>query len=393
MTTFKVATIAAKSLVRIWRDRTALFFTILLPFAIILIIGLAIGGFSSERVPIAIVHKGSGPLTADLLRRLDHTPLSPRAYTDEERVRRDVRRGAVVAGVVIPADYDAVVTSGKHADIVFLADLSHGFPAAIRSAVQAAVAGQGAELQAARFTSVRLHKPFAQALAQARRVEQIVPGVGVQTQTIGTSSRHSFVIPSGFEYTAPANLVLFVFITSFAGSAALIESMRLGVSRRMFSTPTSAGTIVSGETAGRFTIAMLQGLYILALGLLVFRVSFGNPLAASVLVVMFALVATAFAMLAGTVLRTPEQAGSIGPIAGIAMGMLSGCMWPRLIMPPFMQHLGLLFPQAWAMDGFVKLIALHGTLRDIVPQLAVLAAFVVVLLPLATWRLRRQIVA
>ena len=67
----KALAIAQKSLVRIWRDRTAMFFTLLLPFAIILIIGLAIGGFSSTRVPVGIV-RGSGPLTADLVKRLDH---------------------------------------------------------------------------------------------------------------------------------------------------------------------------------------------------------------------------------------------------------------------------------------------------------------------------------
>jgi ABC-2 type transport system permease protein len=94
----------------------------------------------------------------------------------------------------------------------------------------------------------------------------------------------------------------------------------------------------------------------------------------------------------GSVFRTPEQAGSIGPIAGIAMGMLAGCMWPRFIMPVPMQRLGQLFPQSWAMDAWIKLIADHAGLGGILPQLAVLGAFAVVLLPLSTWRLRRSIV-
>src|SRR5207302_3527015 len=233
---------------RIWRDRAALFFTILLPFAIILIIGLAIGGFSNTRVPVGIVRTGSGPLTSDLVERLDHPPLLLRTYANEDKIRRDVRRGAIVAGIVVPADYDATVRSGKSTNVVFVADLAHGFPAAIRSAVQAAVSGQGAELEAARFASAHTRKPFDTTLAQARRVEAIVPGIGVKTETIGAAYRNRIVIPSGFEYTAPANLVLFVFITSFAGSAALIESRRLGVSRRMLGTPTSAGAIVTGET-------------------------------------------------------------------------------------------------------------------------------------------------
>jgi ABC-2 type transport system permease protein len=74
------------------------------------------------------------------------------------------------------------------------------------------------------------------------------------------------------------------------------------------------------------------------------------------------------------------------------MGMLAGCMWPRFIMPAPMQRLGALFPQTWAMDGFVRLIA-GAHLRGIVPQLAVLALFFAVTFPLATWRLRRSIAA
>jgi len=389
----KALAIAQKSLLRISRDRSALFFTILLPFAIILIIGLSIGGFSNTHVPVGIVHNGSGPLTSDLVMRLGHRPVTLRTYTSEEKLRKDIRRGAVVAGIVVPSDYDAAVKGGKPANITFVADLAHGFPAAIRAAVQAGVSGQGAELQAARFASAQTHKPLDATLAQARRVQSIVPAIGVKTETIGANYKNRILIPSGFEYTAPANLVLFVFITSFAGSAALIESRRLGVSRRMLGTPTSAGEILGGETAGRFTVAALQGIYIVLLGVLVFRVSFGNPLAAAVLVIVFSLVATAFAMLAGSMLRTPEQAGSIGPIAGIAMGMLSGCMWPRFIMPPFMQHIGQLFPQSWAMDAFIKLISQHATIGQILPQLGVLTAFAVVLLPLAAWRFRRSIVA
>jgi ABC-2 type transport system permease protein len=151
--------------------------------------------------------------------------------------------------------------------------------------------------------------------------------------------------------------------------------------------------VLAGEALGRFAIAFFQAIYIVLLGILVFGVKFGNPFAATVLVAVFALVATAFAMLAGAVLKTPEQAGSIGPIAGIAMGMLSGCMWPRAITPASMQRLGDLFPQSWAMDAWIKLIADHAGIAGILPQLAVLGAFAVVLLPLATWRLRRSIIA
>jgi ABC-2 type transport system permease protein len=65
----------------------------------------------------------------------------------------------------------------------------------------------------------------------------------------------------------------------------------------------------------------------------VFGVDWGDPEAALLLVTVFALVGTGVGMLLGAVLRNSEQATSIGPPVGIALGMLGGCMWPLAIVP------------------------------------------------------------
>jgi hypothetical protein len=114
--------------------------------------------------------------------------------------------------------------------------------------------------------------------------------------------------------------------------------------------------------------------------------------AALLLVTVFALVGTGVGMLLGAVLGNAEQATSIGPPVGIALGMLGGCMWPLAIVPEPMRVVGHLFPQAWAMDAFIALIAKDAGLTGITRQLAVLAAFAAALLVLATWRLRKALV-
>jgi ABC-2 type transport system permease protein len=177
-----------------------------------------------------------------------------------------------------------------------------------------------------------------------------------------------------------------------AGARALIEQRVLGIARRMLSTPTSIATIVAGQTAGRFAIALFQGLFILLIGELVFGVRFGDLGAAVVLVVVFALVATSVSTLAGSVLRNAEVASSVAPPLGIALGMLGGCMWPLEIVGPTMKTIGHITPHAWAMDAFVALIARGADLGAIVPQLLVLLAYAAVLLPVATWRLRAALV-
>ena len=66
-------------------------------------------------------------------------------------------------------------------------------------------------------------------------------------------------------------------------------------------------------------------------------------------------------------------------------------MWPLLIVPPVMRAIGHGTPHAWAMDGFISLVARQGHLRNIAPDLLAMAAFAVVFLAAGTWRLRRSI--
>jgi ABC-2 type transport system permease protein len=386
----KALIMAGSALRRLARDRLALFFLVLLPVVIIAIIGITFGDAASERLPVGIADEGAGPLGDELRAALAASPaLDPRGYDDTDALGKAVRRGVVSAGVVLPAGYDQALRAGRAAEVTFVVDQTRPAPAPVRSAVSAVVARQAAEVKAARFAADHAGVGFDTALARARALSALPEQVRVEATTIGGRED---ALPTGFNYTAPANLVLFVFITSLAGAAGLIEARRLGVTRRMLATPTTASTILFGEALSRFAVALLQGMIIFLVGWLVFGVDWGDPPAALILVVTFALVGTGVGMLLGSVLRNAEQATSIGPPVGIALGMLGGCMWPLAIVPQPMRVVGHLFPQAWAMDAFIALIAKGEDIAGIARQLAVLAAFAVALLALATWRLRRALV-
>ena len=381
---------AGVTLRRLARDRLALFFVVLLPVVIILVIGITIGEGESDRLPVGVLDQGGGPLGAELQADLATSPaLEPRGYDSLDALRKAVRRGVVAAGVVVPAGYDQALRAGRDAQVTFVVDQTRSAPAAVRTAVAAAVTRQAAIVRAARFAAGTAGVSFDAALARARALSGEQAQVRVEATTIGGREN---ALPSGFNYTAPSNLVLFVFITSLAGAAALIEERRLGVTTRMLAAPTTASTILFGETLGRFLVALLQGLIVFTIGWLVFGVHWGDPPAALLLVTVFALVGTGAGMLFGTVLRTAEQATSIGPPVGIALGMLGGCMWPLAIVPAPMRVAGHLFPHAWAMDAFIDLISEDAGLAGIAGKLAVLAGFAAVLLAVATWRLRRALV-
>lgn len=383
----KVMTIAWMSLRRLMRDRLSLFFVILFPALIILLVGVAIFKQQEGGLKVGVVRSDQGPFGAELERQIDRTDLIEVVrFEDPDSLRKAVRRETVISGLIIGREYSTSLRSGELARLEFLVPPGSGTPAAVRSTIAAIATVQGGQAKAARFATEISGGSFERNLQLARSAD-VSSRLKVERSTVGTSDE----FPGGFSYPAASNLVLFVFISSLAGASELILVRQAGISRRMLSTPTSVWTILLGQGMGRFVVALFQGAIIFVLGLALFDVDWGDPLATSALIVGFAAVSTGVSMLMGTVFRTPEQASSIGPPLGIALGMLGGCMWPLEIVSPTMKTIGHLTPHAWAMDGFIDVLSRSAGIGDIASKIGVLAIAAGVLMTVSTLRLRHAI--
>lgn len=146
-----------------------------------------------------------------------------------------------------------------------------------------------------------------------------------------------------------------------------------------------------GETVAYVLLALLQSLLIVGIGALAFGVAWGDPLAAGVLITVWALVGTGSGLLAGALFRTPEQVHAVGPALGTGLGMLGGCMWPLALVPDWLSTAGHAVPHAWAVDAWTTLLSKDGDLPAILRHLVVLTAFATVLLALASFALRRRL--
>ena len=387
----QAAAIAGANLRRTFRDRTALFFIVVLPVVIIVVIGSTFGG-DEDAFEVGVVDGDRGSaLSRELVARLRRSDvLDLASYRTVGGLRRAVRREELAAGLVVPPGYEAALRGGGQARLQLVADPTSDATPAVRAAVAAAVSGQGVVAAAARVAAAETGADFDQAVGTARRLEGRAGTVGVEARTIGSEVNP---VKNRFAYTAPSNLVLFVFVNTVATAGALVESRRLGVSRRMLATPASSRTILAGEALGRFAVALVQALLILGVGALLFGVEWGEPGAAAALVVAFVLVSTGAGMLVGAVARTGDQAGAVGAPVGIALGMLGGCMWPLEVVGDTMRAVGHVVPHAWAMDAWQDLVFDRAGLAAVAPELGVLAAWAAALLVVAAWRLHRALTA
>jgi linearmycin/streptolysin S transport system permease protein len=382
--------IAVANLRRMFRARTNIFFVFVFPMVLILVLGATFGGSSSPR--LGVVSAGSGPLGTALLRDLEQTPqLRVVTVADPATLLTQVERGNLAAGVIIPPGYDGTVRAGHDATLRYLARPDQSSQQ-LGETVRGAVARQAALLGAARF-AVAQHAAsgFSTGLAAATRLSPAVPAVSVTQTTAGTTLFSKTL--GQFDEGAWTELLLFLFLTAMTGSVALIETRRLGLSRRMLATPTSPATVITGETLGRVLISCVQALVIILGSALLFGVNWGQPAGVAAVVILFALVAAGAGVFVGTLFRNEQQAIGISLLLGLGLGALGGCMVPLEVFSPAMRRVAHITPQAWGNDAFAKLVGHGASIAGILPQLGVLAAYAAVLLALAAWRLRRVLSA
>ncbi|MDZ7706289.1 MAG: ABC transporter permease [Trueperaceae bacterium] len=387
-----IGALLSANLRRLARDRTGLVFIVAVPFLLILIIGVSTsGGQGGGGRPVAVVAStvDDGP-TARLLALLEADPtLDVTRFGDVDEMTSSVRRRVHVAGVEIPADLTERLNAGERAEVRLHTDPS-GTPALeVRTAVAQAVARVGASLRSARLVAARTGI----APEAVLRASESLPSFGateVVSQTVGVAGS---ALPSGFAYSAPAYLVLFMFINTLVAAWGLPTDRQRGLTRRAFAAPTGSSAVLLGEWSYRLLVALLQAGLIVIVGAVLFGVDWGHPLAVAAIVVLFALSATGASVLLGSLARTPQQVTALAPPLGIALGMLGGCMWPLEIVGPTMRTLGHATPHAWAVDALMRVVGAGAGPSDIAVELIVLAAFAAGFLLLALASFRRTLLS
>jgi ABC-2 type transport system permease protein len=383
----KVLVIGLTNLRRTYRVRSNFFLSFVFPLLLILILGLTFGSSSLPRV--GVVYTGSGPLGQALVSELDRlTGMTTVRVGDAASLRLQVERANLDAGVIVPADFDATVNAGRTAVVTFIAwPGRHAHQLAEN--VNGAVARENAVLGAAQFAVSQGAAPsFDIGLSEANALSSHVSAITVRESTAGTA-RFSRLVTE-FDQGAWTQLDLFIFFMALMGGAlGLVQSRRLGISRRMLATPTTPWTVIAGEVFSRFVIGVIQAIVIVFGSALLFGVTWGQPVGVAAVILVYALVSAAAGILLGSLVRNEQQAAGVALLLGLGLAALGGSMIPIQVFPQTMQSIARVTPHAWANDAFLQLVGNGASLFAILPQLGVLVAYAAVLLILASWRLHR----
>lgn len=194
-----------------------------------------------------------------------------------------------------------------------------------------------------------------------------------------------------YQLLVPSYLVMFAFFLVLTVGWLFVAERRQGTMKRLMAAPLSRGQIVLGKLLPCLFLSLFQGIFLLAMGRLLFGMSWGPaPVYLLMLVAATSLAAMGLALLVAAVARTETQVAIYGTLLVLVLAGLSGCMMgDRSLMPEQMQAISRVTPHAWALDGYRQLLTSPTpNLGLVLEACGVLAGFGVGFVSLAWWWLR-----
>jgi ABC-2 type transport system permease protein len=148
--------------------------------------------------------------------------------------------------------------------------------------------------------------------------------------------------------------------------------------------------LLAGKLAYLAGLAASQLLVMFLWGALVFGLEMrGHWAGFLIMTAATALAASTFGLLLAALSRSRMQLVALSNLLVLVMSALGGSMFPRFLMPEFMQKIGLITLNAWAIDGFQKVFWREEPVSHLAPQVLVLCAIALTFFLLARRVARR----
>ncbi len=383
---------------RLRRDRAAQVMLFIVPVAFFSIFAVIFGGRAGDggttRVTVYVVDESHTDASRALIKTLQsekglrvHTgerpagagDKAPEVPIDRARATALVRSGETSVALVLPAGIDTSLGrfDGRGVHTIMLADPSDPVaPRVIEGEMQYAAISMGDELAAQAGLGVA---PPQGSLAE--RAKKVMPAPIDEQQVVGEKHEGGNGMVS---FYAAGIAVMFLMFSASAAGGVLIEETESGTLERVLSTG-----------AGMNTLLLSKWLYITGLGVLGIVVmflwaafAFHLPLAThlpgfAVMTVATALCSAAFGLTLATAARTRQQLQGMTNLIVLSLSALGGSMFPRFLMPEWMQKWSLVGFNAWALDGYLKVFWREAPVSALAPQVGALLGFTVLFLFLA----------
>lgn len=338
---------------RLFRDKTAIFFTFLFPLIFLFVFG-GISGHSGTSFNVAVVSDTSSQYYEDFVANAknDKVLKIDTKITTLEQAKERMTRGQLDATLIFPADFGQLKNgepSGQ-AQVLFT-----------QNGQQAGQAVQGF-LQTKYFTPVN-----------SGLIKTATPFVAVPKQLNEKSL-------SSFDYTF-AGLLGFAILGSgiFGPINIFPELKKMGILRRLHTTPLRVWQYFMSIMLGNAVVGLMTLGVMFAVAMSLFHLKVvGNYFELALFLVFSIVLILGIGLSIGGWAKNERQAAPLANIIVFPMMFLSGTFFPRFLMPVWLQSVTSFFPLTPVIDG-ARLIATEGKhLTQLGPQLGIMAVWMIV---------------
>jgi ABC-2 type transport system permease protein len=357
---FTVKVFVKLSTRRFFRDRVALFFTIIFPLIFLFVFGSINSGDNSDiSFKVAVVNQSDSSFAkgySDNLSKEKVFKVDPNIHS-LDGAQEKMKRGELDATIVLPAHFGDTGDKGYPSGNLKVFYTQNNQSAGIT--LSTVLEGQ---LKDINKNIVKADTPFTVSREQ-------------------TNERSL----SAFDYTFAGLLGFAIIGLGIFGPVNVFpELKKQGILRRLHTTPLKVwqyflANAISQAAVGLVTLSIL---FLVAIAVFKLHVV-GNVFELAIFIALSIMSILGIGLAIGGWASNERQAAPLSNIIVFPMLFLSGTFFPRFLMPDWLQHISTFLPLTPVIDG-IRLIATEGKhLVDIGPQLGLIAVWTLVVYAIA----------
>ena len=353
---FTVATFAKINTKRFFRDKTAIFFSIGFPLIFLFVFGNLYSNNSSVSFNVAVINQSNSAFAKDFVKNIGNNKIikANKDITTIDAAKDRMSRSELDAAIVLPANFGQIKSSDRHpsgqAEIIYT---------------------QNNQQSAAALSSV-LDAQFKQ--INAKFVKNVTPFTVISKQLNEKSL-------SSFDYAFAGLLGFAIIGIGILGPVNVFpELKKMGILRRLSTTPLKVWQYFISTMIGQMAIgiASLALMFIVAITMFDLNVV-GNWFELIIFLMLSIIMILGIGLALGGWAKNERQVAPLANIIVFPMMFLSGTFFPRFLMPEWVQNISGLLPLTPVIDG-IRLIANEGKhFIDILPQIGLIGAWMIVI--------------
>jgi ABC-2 type transport system permease protein len=355
---YTVLTFARISVKRYFRDKLAIFFTVLFPLIFLFIFG----SFSKNNdvsFHIALINQSTSQSATQFVENAKNNKMFKidSEATNLSIAKEKMGRGEIDASLVLPPNFGATTSSGLPGGraVIYFDQNSENAARSLNSVLE----GQFGEINS---KLVKSEVPFT---------------VEAKSTSVSGLTRFDYTF-AGILGFAIVGLGIFGPVNYFP------EMKKQGILRRLHTTPLKTwqyfiSNVLSNAVIGLFSIGIM---FVVAYAVFDFRMR-GNFIELALLITMSILCIFGIGLAVGGWAKNENQAAPLANIIVFPMLFLSGTFFPRFQMPEWLQNVSAYLPLTPVIDG-IRMVATEGKhLWEIGPQIGLIALWTVIIYAIA----------